>query len=449
MEIILITAFCAAALLVAHRVGELGPDRARAGTWKSAAAACRLEGVVTNERLGARVLGGTRGPLSVRLHSLSGTVSGRAGTRITLTGLSPRLSISPAEEERDDVRVGDRHFDRALQLRGEPFEIQAILDVQTRSHLRALFATRDGLGGGHRLVSIEGGQLVVDCWDSPVATRAERLAVALEDALTLGQRLVDPPAAEERLGAIFRDDPEPKVRLRALKTLADERPDHPATHAAARAALGSEDDEIRLVGALASGAEGRETLRAMAGSPAIDDAVSAKAMTALRDELDLAAVRGSLSAAVASWRTETAVACFEVLCHRGAPHPEFSANVLQTLPVSIALPVVRALGHAGSAAAEPALLRALWHTDIGVRLAAADSLGRVGTADAVPALRRLEQQVVFAGENVRVVNAAIASIQSRLLGAEHGQLALAAERGEVSLAEDPSGRVSVEGSRPD
>ena len=441
MEIILITAFCAAGLWLAHRVGEIGPDRARTGAWRSAAAACRLKQVVTKDRLGAPVLEATHGPLSIRLRALSGAVSGRSGTRIAVMGLSPELSIGPAGQT-SDASVGDRDFDRALQVHGEPLVTQALLDVETRARLRALISTRDRMGGGHRLVSIEGGSLVVDCWDQPVATRGERLAVALEAALTLGQRLLAPPAIEERLGAIFDSDPVPGVRLRALKRLVHERPDHSVTQAAARAALGSDDDEIRLVGALASGSDGIATLRTMAGSPSIADELSAKALTVLRDELDLAAVRNTLSAAAASRRTATALACFELLCHRGAPPPELSAEVLSTLPVSIALPVVRALGLAGSADAEEALLGALMHASIGLRFAVVEALGRVGTVGAVPALRDVEQQVRSEGEQVRAVNAAIASIQARLLSADHGQLALTQPAGELSLAEDARGRVS-------
>ena len=88
----------------------------------------------------------------------------------------------------------------------------------------------------------------------------------------------------------------------------------------------------------------------------------------------------------------------------------------------------------------------LKHSDVDVRLAAIDSLGRVGTADAVPALREWKA-VQFEGEHVRAVNAAIASIQSRLIGADHGQLALASGRGRAepggrrSRARDGGGRV--------
>jgi hypothetical protein len=39
---------------------------------------------------------------------------------------------------------------------------------------------------------------------------------------------------------------------------------------------------------------------------------------------------------------------------------------------------------------------------------------------------------------------AVASIQSRLTGAAHGQLALATETGELSLADDARGHVALE-----
>jgi hypothetical protein len=44
----------------------------------------------------------------------------------------------------------------------------------------------------------------------------------------------------------------------------------------------------------------------------------------------------------------------------------------------------------------------------------------------------------------RTVRDAIAAIQSRLVGADHGQLMVAPEGGAVSLADDAAGRLTVE-----
>lgn len=102
-----------------------------------------------------------------------------------------------------------------------------------------------------------------------------------------------------------------------------------------------------------------------------------------------------------------------------------------------------AAGEAGDAvlrAMEPSLLPALGHEDATVREAAARALGRVGSVAAVPALRAAEAVIGGAARE------AIASVQSRIIGADHGQLALAQAAGEVSLADDARGRVSPDES---
>jgi HEAT repeat protein len=77
-----------------------------------------------------------------------------------------------------------------------------------------------------------------------------------------------------------------------------------------------------------------------------------------------------------------------------------------------------------------------------VRAAAAQSLGTVGTVRAVPPLRDAEST----GDRAvrRAARAAIASIQSRLVGAGRGQLAVASDAGELTLADDTAGRVALE-----
>ena len=101
---------------------------------------------------------------------------------------------------------------------------------------------------------------------------------------------------------------------------------------------------------------------------------------------------------------------------------------------------MRALGETGSERAVPALVKALAHDGETVRTAAASASGRVGgAADIVVALRQAEE--TFSGDHafLRAVREAIASIQSRLVGADHGQLSVAPDSGELSLADDEPG----------
>jgi hypothetical protein len=444
VEYVLIASFCAAFLVLAHRLGESGPERSRAADWGAAVAACRIERVATTNRFGSRTVEGARGPLAIRLRSLSGTVSGHAGTRITVTGLAPRLVVRPAGEHElsSEIAVGDPDFDRFTRVHGDVVEVQALLDADTRARLKALVATYPP----PETVSLGGGALTLHCRDHPIATRVTRLAKSIEEALELAGRLVTPGAPEERLAASVADDPIRTVRLQSLEVLLRDRPGHAATRQAFRVAMASEDDELRLLAALASGPDGVATLRAMAMSGSSEDAVSAKAVAGLGAELDVSDARRLLSDAIAADRLSTAVACVASLARRGVRDLSLSATILTHGPSALVVPAVRALGLGDAATAEPALIGALGHPSLAVCLAAVESLGRVGTAAAVPALRHAEKRVSLEGEHVRAVNAAIASVQSRIVGAAHGQLALAQPAGEVSLAEDARGRVSREES---
>lgn len=92
---------------------------------------------------------------------------------------------------------------------------------------------------------------------------------------------------------------------------------------------------------------------------------------------------------------------------------------------------------------EESLLAWAGHPQNAVAGVAARGLGQVGTARAVPALRALEKR--GDRELAPAARQAIAEIQARQIGAEHGQLSLAGtEAGALSLvtAEEP-GRLSL------
>lgn len=107
-------------------------------------------------------------------------------------------------------------------------------------------------------------------------------------------------------------------------------------------------------------------------------------------------------------------------------------------------PLVRLVGAlARGGVDEESLLREAAHPDAEVAKVAAEALGRLGTAAAVPALRALEERGSL--DLTRAARQAIAEIQSRLTGAEQGQLSLVGgAAGALTLAsEDEPGRLSL------
>jgi hypothetical protein len=106
-----------------------------------------------------------------------------------------------------------------------------------------------------------------------------------------------------------------------------------------------------------------------------------------------------------------------------------------------------ALGTAGNAAAEPALIPALQREQEDLLIAAANALARVGSVAAVLPLKEAAERFPRNPELQRATRQAIAEIQSRLPGASPGQLSLAGtEAGQLSLAQDEAGQLSLAAS---
>jgi HEAT repeat protein len=247
-------------------------------------------------------------------------------------------------------------------------------------------------------------------------------------------------ALEARLAENARRDRLPSVRLGCLEVLLQERPGHPATSAAVRAALADADGGVRLAAALASPGEGRAILLEVARDPASSDAVASRALAIAGAAIEGDALELILRDALGAGKPATVAVCLDGLARDGAGRVPAIARVLESEDVSHAAAAARALGATGARAAAPALVRALAHADEPVRAAAAESLGRVGAAtEDVLALRQAEAAHPWDGTFLRAVREAIASVQSRIVGADHGQLALAQPAGEVSLVKDETG----------
>jgi HEAT repeat protein len=427
-----------------------GAATVRLADWRAAAAACGLENVAAASSLGERRLEGAHAGLGVVLRTYVPRNGAGDGTRIVVSGIAPHLELR-AQQGRSgflgrlvgegDILIGDDAFDAEFIVWGDPLTALALLDSETRRRAAALLRPR-AAESAQDGASLAAGMLAAQCADDPVETRAARPTTLLTEMLGLAERLAVTTPREERIAENARADPLGGVRLRNLTALMRERTDHPATAAAVRTALDDADEQIRLTAALASGAQGVDTLRSIAFDANASDAAGTRAIDALGDALSGADAERILSASVAGGREAMIVASLHVLARHGAGHIESIAALLPS-EARRAREAARALGETGSEQAAPALVDALAHRDRDVRIAAATALGRVGSsAGHVVALRQAEASSRHRAF-LRAARQAIASIQSRLVGADHGQLALTLPAGELSLPEpDAAGRLS-------
>jgi hypothetical protein len=432
--------------LVVMLARDNGPGRARAADWLAAAEACGLANAMTTYDGKERRLQASRGGLRISL-AASALFTG-AGTTLRLLGLPPWLEIRPRSPGQRrlagdrGLTVGDDAFDDAFEVRGQRIAAQALLDGPVRRAMAEIFAGSPGPAA--ELVHVREGRLVAEVDEGEPATRLARLTALLRSVQVIVDRVDRPEAAEARLAESVRSDPHAPFRLRCLELLLQERPEHPATAAAVRAARADADRNIRLAAALAAPVEGRAVLLQLARDDASSDAVASGALASVGHAIDGVELERILSVALGAEKEATVVACLEVLARAGEHHVPAILRVLESEVATRAAAAARALGATGALRAAPALVQALTHAEAAVREASAVSLGRVGaTADDVLALRQAEAAHAWDGTFLRAVREAIASIQSRLVGAEQGQLSVAPDSGELSLAEEPDGRVSI------
>ena len=322
--------------------------------------------------------------------------------RITVSGVAGGLSLrTEGLATRVQKRLG---FDREIQTGHDGFDADflivsdgavahAVLDADTRGALRRLF-------GAHDPITLAAGTLSVD-----FARNTTLNAVDLEQILDLAQRLVEPDDVGARIARNALEDRVDGVRRRCLLALLEGYGGHAATRDTVRRACADASEDVRLEAALASGEEGLPVLRALASSGE-SEACAARAIRALGARLDEAETRRLLERGLDRRRLAVTIACIEALGEPGR----------------------------GSAAVEELLIgRCLGDADQGVRSAAAVALGRTGTVAAVLPLQAAARET--GGALGRAMQDAAREIQSRLLGAERGQLTVSsAEGGTVTLA---------------
>ncbi len=268
-----------------------------------------------------------------------------------------------------------------------------------------------------------------------------RLPQVLRAALDLAARLAAPADVAGRIATRLADEPEPRVRRRALLSLLREFPEREATRRVLAAAREDEDAEVRVRAGIALGTEGRDVLLGVAGGEGAEDATSARAVAALATWLTIDQAAELLKNALRTRRLLTAKACLDVLGRSGGIATPILAKVLLVERNELGEAAAEALAATGDASAEAPLVRALAEGPPALRRAAAVALGGVGTRDAVLPLREAEaREPALRG----AARQAVAQIHARLAGAAQGQLSLAGgESGQLSLAEDESGRLSL------
>lgn len=421
---------------------------------------------VTTRFLGHGVkMEGHVGPVYVRLEEKH---KGKHDRFITLRAISSRIPrelglhrekgggwLDRFRAPEEDHLVGDARFDAEVVVQGPVREALARLGAETRALWRTELARLDSTLRDRRLDR----KLP---YRSPASTliREARTAVEMLRGLELE---VDLPAALARNAA---EDPFPGVRFRNLEVLQDDFPGRPESEVASRAALEDEDPAVRVRGAALLGEEGIPVLRSLAVPSTSSEEERREAarhglhVTGVPAPVQVAALRRLLHLLEPADLEPILTEQLE----RGSGKPRrLAVQAVGSLGLAGCVPQLRALaagadeetataladafGRIGHEGAEEDLTPLLNHPARPVRHRAARGLGLCGTVTAVPALRAVAGRHPLDRELTRIVEDAVTAIQSRVEGAEAGQLTLAeaeGERGSLSLAdEDGAGELAI------
>lgn len=291
---------------------SLGRRQWRLKQWQRAVKQSRLREVATSSfRLWRAQLTAQSEPLTVRIVDAGGK-----GNNIVIEiegaeGLSHlNLQRRLLQFWTDETEIGDEEFDSSYLIRGQEWSTCALLDYQMRRRITNEVFKYSSL-------EIRDGRLRVEVGDKV-------LDKVLPPLLEIARQLSEPLDAEQRIARNARYDPVDGVRLCNLLLLARERPGDPGTLRVLRQACSDKNPEIRLRAAIELGAEGRATLLKLAESDK-DDAISAQAVSHLRDELTFDQLKSILARCLDNGeRLRTAAACAEALGRHGATPGQLS-----------------------------------------------------------------------------------------------------------------------------
>lgn len=324
----------------------------------------------------------------------------------------------------EGVATGDASFDRRVIVHGDADKVAALLDAPTRHAIGSGVHLADGILTRTIPRRIVSAKLLV---------RVVRTTVAL------AQRLMADCDVPAQLAANARNEPVGGVRLRNLAQLIRTFPEK--ARPVLRSALRDHDPAVRLCAALALKEKAQGALRSLAKCQQLDEEGQVSALAALRTPLLVRQAVRVLDMALGSGRRAVAVAAVKMLGQRGGP--EAVARLTALLAdddAQLVLAACAALGATRDAVVAPTLIHALGAPWPEVRVAAATALGSVGAATVVAPLHAAAAAHPLDFELRRAANAAIGAIQSRIKGAELGQL---------SLAEGGSGQLSIGGDMPE
>lgn len=357
-----------------------------------------------------------------------------AETRFRLSGIPPALAFHGqplfGEKRPGRTMTGDPNFDALAHVFGEPADVLALMDLQTRRDVGSFVA----LGG-----ELEDGTLKLHV--KALVRQPQALVQPAKLMLSIGARLVI-QEREELLLANVKGDPWAEVREANLAILTSLYPDAKQTRAAIAAALEDEDPKVRFDAAVA--AKDHRVLRALAANVEIDADVRADALERLDYDAKL------VTALLADGQARVRRAAVAVA---GRAHDLSQLEALSTLTADpdekVAQAVAHALGKLGGAQAEPALIALLAHPAGAAQIAAAEALGATGSVRAVEPLLPLTKGV-FNADLRAAARDAIRRIQARLGDADAGRLSLADRaEGELSLPDGEPGELSMtDGSKP-
>ena len=350
----------------------------------------------------------------------------------------------------EDLLVGDPVFDEEILVEGRPRDVLARLDAPTRARL--LEELR------RKRTEIAKGELRRDL---PDLLPAPTLVRDVRSLVELAKRLQLRGGVSENLARNAMGDPLPPVRLRNLEVAQSDFPGHGTTIAASRRALEDEDFAVRLQGARFLGEEGipaviaiattedpseearREAAqhgRHLAGVPAHVRVAALKHLVQQLDEERLEPVLRHYLEKGEGRARRLAVKTAGTRVSRSLL-PELR-RLVDDPDEETAVALADTFGRLADPTAETDLQALLRHDSEPVRRHAAMALAGCGTVASIPLLRASVRSSWTENRLARTVDRTVAAIQSRVQGAEAGQLSLAqieADRGDLSLAGDGEG----------
>jgi len=329
-----------------------------------------------------------------------------------------------------DILTDDQLFDHVALVTGSVVSALALLDQTTRDEVLS-FLSRGGVVSKGRV------RLYSPGW---------KLKEYVPLALELAKRLrVSKRDLADRLAANARGDRTPEVRARNFVALQQHYTGTPIARELVEEARSGHDPYLRLEAAILD--RSRDRLGEMAAKTLLPPRLRVRALEQLAKaswaEVAIPVLEQLLDDKEITVRIAAVVALGR---YRHSPSVDKLISFTTFYDARMKAAAATALGRIGDPAAEQALLSLLTHQESEVFEAAIKGLALLGTVAAVEPLRQtLRRQRKKARKES--IESCIRMIQGRALGAEQGQLSIAAPAepgGGLSLAEEQAdGRLSL------